>query len=229
MDQEIESTSTNSPPEGRWTDPRENPAPGGSEGRPVAATQDDLKPLLDLCRAGRLYSVEDWIRSGKPVQSRPGPGGRSRRTALQVTINARFHDLALLLLCNGYQLRLEAQNPLDQALELRAWELVELLLRWGADPQTVTPSTVLETYQSELMQRFWELGVDYAKDHALAECLASNTRKRPAYGWARRHRDDPRIARELAVALGDAVMEVRIPDRSEQLFREDLNTDSGGI
>ena len=212
--EETESASTNSPtnlpPEDRWIDPRGNLSPADSaHGRPLAGAQEDLKPLLSLCRAGRLYAVEDWIRSAKPLQGPPGQAGRSCRTALQIAIDARFHDLALLLLCNGYQLELEPRNPLDQALELRVWDLVDLLLRWGANPRTVTPSTVLETYQSELMQRFWELGVDYAKEHALAECLASNTRNRPAYGWARRHRDDPRIARELAIALGDAVFEER--------------------
>src|SRR6266536_474889 len=138
------------PPEVRWTDPRGNPSPPGSEGPALAGTQEELKPLLSLCRAGRLYAVEEWIRSGKPLQASPSPGGRSSRTALQIAIEAHFHDLALLLLCNGYQLELEPRNPLDQALELRVWDLVDLLLRWGTNPLTMNPSTVLDTYQSEL-------------------------------------------------------------------------------
>lgn len=202
--------SESDPPDSEWTDPRQDPKPPAPRtSRPLASSPDELVELVSLCRAGRIYAVEGWIRSGRPLQTRSGPSRRSTRTALQVAIQARFHDLALLLLCNGYQPELEPRNSLDQALEERAWDLVELLLHWGADPRTVAPSTVLETYQSELMERFWALGVDYTKGHSLAECLASSTRNRPAYGWARRHRDDPRIAREVAIALGDAVLEER--------------------
>jgi hypothetical protein len=51
--------------------------------------------------------------------------------------------------------------------------------------------------------------MDFTKDHALARTLADHSSNRPAYGWARRHKDEPKIARELAVALSHAVVENR--------------------
>jgi hypothetical protein len=128
---------------------------------------------------------------------------------MQIAIDAHFHSLALLLLCNGYRLELEPRPSLDEALRRRAWDLVELLLAWGAEPKSTSPFLILDTYRVEVMERFWALGVDYAKGHELADYLSGSTRNRPAYGWARRHHDEPRIARELAMALAEAVIEQR--------------------
>jgi len=55
------------------------------------------------------------------------------------------------------------------------------------------------------MKRFWEAGVDFTRDNCLASYLATSTRNKPAYGWAKRHSGDPRVAYQLALALGDAV------------------------
>jgi hypothetical protein len=43
--------------------------------------------------------------------------------------------LALLLLCNGYDPNLEPDSPLDLAFRIRRWDLLDLLLEWGADPR----------------------------------------------------------------------------------------------
>ncbi|HUF17613.1 MAG TPA: hypothetical protein VMS12_06175 [Thermoanaerobaculia bacterium] len=64
-----------------------------------------------------------------------------------------------------------------------------------------------ETCQSGLFDRFKELGLDFTSGHNLAWVLAKQGFNKPAYGWARRQKDDPRIALELAMALGDAVCE----------------------
>jgi len=190
----------------QWTDPRESPKPPSPPSpRPLAVSPDDLVNLVSLCRSGRIYAVEVWIKDGKPIQVEPPPRGPRKSTPLQVAIDAKFHDLVLLLLSNGYRPDLEPEPPLDRVLRLRAWDLLELLLTWGADPTRVDPETVLDTYQSDLMERFWSFGVDYTRDHVLAHYLTSSTRNRPAYGWARRHRDDPRIGRDLAMALGEAI------------------------
>jgi hypothetical protein len=57
------------------------------------------------------------------------------------------------------------------------------------------------TYQSSLFKRFWDLGVDFTDGHALAEFLAEHPGAKPLLGFARRHREDPRVQRELDVAL----------------------------
>jgi hypothetical protein len=39
--------------------------------RPFAQSLEDLRPLHQMCREGRLYEVERWIAEGKPPQVAP--------------------------------------------------------------------------------------------------------------------------------------------------------------
>ena len=59
--------------------------------------------------------------------------------------------------------------------------------------------------QSDIMERFWDYGVDFSEENTLASYLAESTRNKPAYGFGKRHQSDPKIAYQLALALGDAV------------------------
>jgi hypothetical protein len=193
-----------------WVDPRGDPQPPAMK-PPARATNDpaEIVELLQHCGAGRVYAVERWIVSGKPLQVAYSEMERWRRTRtpLAVAIETGQYDLARLLLCNGYRTELEPQSALELVLERRAWDFLELLLAWGANPKEVDPDAVLETYQTDLMERFWQFGLDYTKEHRLAHYLASSTRNKPAYGLAKRHKDDPRVAYCLALALGEAVLE----------------------
>jgi hypothetical protein len=192
-----------------WVDPRSGPLPQLSiPPRPPAEGAAEILELLQLIRAGRVYSVEEWIRAGKPVQARSYRlEKRSVDSPLTAALESRQHDVVLLLLCNGYDPNADPRCHLDTALDLRAWDTVDLLLAWGADPKKLDPDFVLDTYRSDLMERFWDLGVDYSDGHGLASYLTHSTKNRPAYGWARRHRDDPRIGKELAMALCDVLTE----------------------
>ena len=160
---------------------------------------------------GRLYAVERWIRGGKPLQVTYSdiPFYERVVTPLVVALENNQHDLALLLLCNGYRTDLEPHSPLDIALRRRAWDFVDLLLAWGADPTAADPDAVLDTYQLSLIERFWNLGLDLTRDRSLAYYLSESTRNKPAYGWAKRHCEDPRVAYALALALNGAVWENR--------------------
>ena len=102
-------------------------------------------------------------------------------------------------------MELEARSPLNGALESRRWDLVDLLLGWGAKAADADISRILDTYQRVVFDRFWAAGVDLAGDRAMADALANSTRNRPLYGFAKAYRDrDPRIQRALDVALGTA-------------------------
>lgn len=166
-------------------------------------TLGDLAELHELCRAGRLYEVEEWIRSGRPLQldAHSGPGRRKFVSALELALESGNHSLALLLLSNGIDPNIAPASPLDIALRVRRWDLVDLLLEWGADPHRVDLSEVFGSYRLDLYQRFWDLGVNLTEGHALAEFLIEHQGAKPAFGFAKRHRTDPRIQRELNVAL----------------------------
>jgi hypothetical protein len=192
-------------------DPRIHPDPPLRVTSPTPA--DELEQILDLIRlyqAGRIYAVERWIDAGKPLQART----YYRRyhhfsSPLRTAIARQQHDLAHLLLCNGYRPDEDGESPLDLAMRARDWDVLELLLSWGADPQKADPESVLDTYQIDVMERFWSLGLDLTDSNTLAHYLASRTRNRPAYGWAKRHREDPRVAMAITMALGEAAAEGR--------------------
>jgi len=50
-------------------DPRiEKPTPTGGRPTRLTAAVEELVELHALCRDGRLYDVERWIRCGRPLQ-----------------------------------------------------------------------------------------------------------------------------------------------------------------
>ena len=165
-----------------FIDPRDDPA--ADTNRPparIAREPEDVAELHRLCRAGRLYDVERWIRDGHPLQIAQGtPVKRARATsALEIALGAGNHALVLLLLANGYDPNQEPRSPLDLALRARRLDFVTLLLEWGADPHRVDLDDLFDTYNSELFTRFQDLGIDLTAGHALAAALAYHTSNRP--------------------------------------------------
>jgi hypothetical protein len=206
------------PPTGRsrkgpvWVDPRTHPRPPAVvEAQRVAKDFTEIAALLELCKQGRIYDVERWIQAGKPLQLafRDVPSYQQIETPLVLALESHQFGLTLLLLCNGYRTDLEPHSPLDIALQDRAGDYVDLLLAWGADPTAADPDAVLDTYQISMMERFWTLRCDLTRERSLAYYLSERTRNKPAYGWAKRHCDDPRVANALALALNEAVWENR--------------------
>lgn len=158
-----------------------------------------------MCREGRLYEVERWIAEGKPIQVAPQAIPKSSRpkTALQIALETGQHSLAVLLLSRGYRVELERYSPLDMALQVRRWDLFDLLLEWGADLRSADVYTVLNTYNVELYERFRAAGYDLTERHEMASILGHGTSNRPLLGFMKRHRtEDPKIQHELDIALG---------------------------
>jgi len=171
----------------------------------LAESPEDVRALHQLCRQGHLYDVERWIVGGKPLQVAPEAirKGTRPKTALQIALETGQHSLASLLLKNGYRLEFERYAPLDLALQSRRWDLFDLLLEWGGDLKSVDVSTVLDTYNAELYERFRAAGYDLTERHEMASMLGHGTRNRPLLGFVKRHRsEDPKIQQELNIALG---------------------------
>jgi hypothetical protein len=203
---------------GYWTDPRTNPAPPyrGPE-RYLAHSQDELSELLILCKNGRLYDIEAWIADGKPLQVslRAPRSSRRIKTVMAFALENGSFDLIRLFLCNGYQIGLEPSSPLNIALESRRWDLLELLFQWGADPHSADVWRIIDTYEREVFERFWNAGVDLTTEESMTDALSSSTRNRPLYGFVKNFRTrDSRIQRALDIALG-----VTICERNEKALR----------
>lgn len=190
-----------------FVDPRLHPEPPARVSREPAASAEALRELVQHCLAGRVYDVERWIQEGQPIQALSywTPKNRTVETPLRGAVRTKHRDLVLLLLCNGYRLDLEpedGESVIDVALANRSFDLFDLLLKWGADPQRVDLGTLFETYKSDLFTRFRDLGVDLTRGHALAQALAYHTSNRPLFGFAKRHRaSNPKMQTELNIAL----------------------------
>src|SRR6266508_6056822 len=117
----------------KFVDPRSNPEPPPRLRREPAAHGEELRGLVQFCSSGRVYDAERWIQEGRPIQALSYR--RMRKPAivspLRAAIRKNHRDLVLLLLCNGYRLDLEDEycdSLLDEALTIRAIEVMELLL-----------------------------------------------------------------------------------------------------
>jgi hypothetical protein len=56
---------------------------------------DDLKELCSLCRAGKLFAVQAWIRDGRRYRL---PPGNFTISPLRTAIDCGFHSLVEVLL-----------------------------------------------------------------------------------------------------------------------------------
>src|SRR4030042_5967146 len=88
---------------------------------PLAQSLQELQPLHRMCREGRVYDVEQWIKDGKPLQLAPGANEKGRRliTAMQIALESGQHSLTLLLLRSGYRLAQKNVLELDTVFEKR--------------------------------------------------------------------------------------------------------------
>ena len=160
-----------------FVDPREYPSGARISLLPRTTSEPSvLRELHRLCRENRIYDVERWIKDGKPLQTIPGEAQKGQTTsAMEIALESRNQGLLLLLLCNGYDPNLERDSPLDSALRSRRWDLLDLLLEWGAHPMRVSVGNLLDTYDSKLFERFRALGVDFTVGHKLAYALGYHT------------------------------------------------------
>ena len=128
-----------------FVDPRSDPDPSAPKPPPRTTDDpDDLAELHRLCREDRPYDVERWIAAGKPPQMVEHAPGEPV-SALEIALADGKHALTLLLLCNGYDPHAEPDCPLDQALGSRRWDVLDMFLDWGTNPDAI-----LDTYRSDV-------------------------------------------------------------------------------
>lgn len=145
---------------------------------PARASKEELAPLFELCRAGKLFEVQDWIAAGKPVNP---PAERLKRqkftSPLLVAIDKGFHSLAKVLLVGGaLQEPTDHDSPMNRALSMRRRDLVELLVENGFDPRSVDLSAVLHSWDPGLMEYFLERGANPVNGQPFAQAFCNRVR-----------------------------------------------------
>jgi hypothetical protein len=110
---------------------------------------------LRLCREGRLFELQAWVREGKrltvPIHY--------RRTPLRVALDTGFHSLIEFLLQHE-----DDQSTKDALLKESCWRhltsVMHLALKYGANISAVAFQDVVETWDREVAQLFLERGAD---------------------------------------------------------------------
>ncbi|MCA9670671.1 MAG: hypothetical protein KC503_33975 [Myxococcales bacterium] len=165
-----------------------------------ATSLDELDELVQLCRQGKLFEVQAWVSSGKPIAMPENTPSRShRRNPLRVAMNAGFHSLVEVLLDAGAP-RVEGNyNALQHAVDLRRPDLAELLFSHGAAANEVSMRWVLGEWNPEMIDLFISHGGSLHEDHAVAHALMDCIR--PAIGVVKRNAGDAEIMRQAEFAL----------------------------
>lgn len=166
-----------------------------------AETYDEIKPLVALCKAGRLFEVQKWIAAGKPVNLPLSPDSRHRRKSpLEVSMDCGFHSLVQVLIESAAAIEETGYRPLEHALLKRRLDLVELLVDHGASIHSVSMESVFDTWLPEIMEYFIERGADVETGQPLAGALCS--RIRTALGILKRYKNRfPGFQEQANIAL----------------------------
>lgn len=171
-----------------------------------AKDHESIEELVVYCSLGMLYEVEQWIAKGRPIQCEPLSDRKLRKrfTPMEIVSRKGFYSLAELLLINGYDPNGDYRESLSSAVETRNHSMVELLLRYGADPRAVDFTEVLETYDRALMDSFMAAGIDPCANNAVARALWHKAR--PLLGFVKQYRAQfPGLQRQIDIGLNNFV------------------------
>jgi len=165
------------------------------------ASRDQLAELVQLCRAGKLFAVQEWLAAGKPLDF-PDQGGRdSALGPLETAIEYGFHSLVELLIQGGASLEVDVPGGLlNRAIRNGHVEIAKLLVEHGADPKLADMRVVFDTNAKEAIGYFIEHGGDVDNGNPLAYALCHESR--PALAALKRYRKrHPSFQRQADAAL----------------------------
>jgi len=151
----------------------------------------EAKHLLQLCKAGRLFDIQDWISSGKSLCI----PADLRTTPLKIALDTGFHSLVDLLI--RHEPNQEIKNrALRQAVVLKRLDFVELLVSNGADISSVPFIEVLDAWNPNIIRYFLGHGADFITGSPFA--IAFGEKIRTAIGpWRECMEKYPHLASQL--------------------------------
>jgi hypothetical protein len=141
-------------------------------GKKVARSPEELFPLIEYCRAGKLQEVSEWIAASKPLDPPANVKPRRRRASpLQIAIEKGFYSLTELLLNGGANPNANG-SALYDAVSKDEVDIAKLLLERGAPADSVDMQTVFDA-SAEMVALFIEKGADPSADDAYYQALCS--------------------------------------------------------
>ena len=173
-----------------------------------SAIHSDLKALLRLVQAGKLFAVQDWIKGGKPL--RLPAGSQPKTSALYAAVAAGFHSLVEELLRAGGWSAPELSAALELAREIRRFDLAELLGQRGARPKPMDFTTSCDKLDLFMMEQQLRAGTNPNDGNVFAQALDSK-KARPLLGFFRQFRTEfPALEDQAALALVEAVKNAQV-------------------
>lgn len=144
-----------------------------------ATSREEIAPLVALCRAGRLFDVQQWIADGKPVDPPlKKPKGTRHQTPLEVALDAGFHSMVEVLLKAGaiQDPLVGYRSPMWRALQARRLDIVELLVEHGCDPKSVDMEEVLHSWDPRIFDYFIARDADVITNLPFARAFCDKIR-----------------------------------------------------
>ena len=156
---------------------------------------EDMKELRRLVREGKLFAVQKWIADGK----RTFDPDSAWSSPFEIAVDTGFHSMVELLLQQGVD-KEERNYMLERAVGDGNFELIKLLVEYGADPKCVDFEEVCRTGHPFIIKFFIDLGIDAETDQPFARALCYP--KHRYLGVYMRYRNKfPSFKRQLNLAL----------------------------
>lgn len=163
----------------------------------------DIKEVLQLVQAGKLFALQEWIKAGKSV--RPTTGGKSDSVVLRTAVETGFHSMVEELLRAGGWSPKDLTDALALARDIRQFDIAALLAGKGAQPRQATFRTSCEKLDLFMMEHLLRAGADPNQENVFADVLNS-IKARPLLRFLRQFRGDfPKLEDQAALALAEAV------------------------
>jgi hypothetical protein len=169
---------------------------------------EDLAQLLDLIQKGKLFAVQDWIKTGKRLRAVDVID--CDELILCATISTGFHSLIEELLRAGGWSQHVLADALDLARSRKRYDIADLLLNYGAQPKQLDFQTCCRDLDLAMMERHLRAGTDPNRDNDFAQALSS-VKALPLLRFYRQFRTEfPALDDQAALALSEAVQKNQI-------------------
>jgi hypothetical protein len=167
-----------------------------------AEMQEEIQPLIELCKAGKLFEIQEWIAAGKVVNSPIYASHRaSRRSPLEIAVERGFHSLVNVLLKGGAAIEGTGYDgPVEKALDMRRLDLIQLFVEHGYDVKSASMERVFATWAPQIIEFFIDNGANVEDGNPLAWALCC--RNRTALGIFKKYKDRfPGFQEQANIAL----------------------------